>query len=975
MITSKLRFFSLSLIIPALLLGGTQSYEPVGQVSPTAVPFPWSNELQTSPDSPEAPEGEVGDNDVRSSYMGRDIQFDAFNPAIAYNSQNDEYLVVWHADDDDNFLADDENEIYAQRMRASDGSLVGERIAVSHTGTNGYNALDALNPAVAYNSTDNQYLVVWEADLSTGGMVNDEFEIYGQLLAADGSETGTNDFRISYMGGNGDANYDAIRPAVAYDSNKNQYLVVWQGDDNIAPLVNNENEIFGQLLTSAGVATGSLDFRISDMGPDGDTAYNAYNPAVVYNSTVYQYLVVWSGSNDTGGMVAGESEIFAQRLTDLGTSIGTNDFRISDMGGSGNTSFAAYAPDVAYNNYSGEYLIVWYGDDDTGELVNEEFEVYGQLLTSSGGGVGDNDFRISDMGPDGSIAYGAEYPAVTYNRDNNQYLVVWAGIDNIAPLEAGEQEIFSQRLTSGGADTGNNDARISYMGGSGNNPFWAYRPATAYAGEQNQYIVSWYGDHEYVPLIDDEFEIFASRLQNNGTIILSPYQTKRVSYMEPVGDPDYDAADPAVANDPGNSEGTLLIWSGDTNVLSMVEGESEIIGRSYVEFRISTMGTNGDTSRGAYEPAIACNTADHEYLAVWYGDDDTDNEYEIYGQLVTSYGSLIGVNFQISDMGPAGNVAYGAFSPDVVYNSVDNQYLVVWAGDDDSGSLVDNEYEIFGQLLDADGNAVGTNDFRISDMGDTGIAAYGASAPAVTYNPDLNQYLVVWQGDNNTGSLVDNEFEIYGQLLEANGSGAAGTTNDFRISDMGGVGNTYFNAYSPDAAYNGSLDQYLVVWTGDDNIAPLVDDEYEIFGNRLTSTGGGAGANDFRISYTGPSGDEDYDAYGPSVEFSASQNTYLVAWYGDDGPPLANDEYEIYSRFLSASGASLGVDQLRLSDMGPDGDYQYRASNPAILSLPPYFLVVWEGDDNIPPLVNEEFEIFYQGLDMLNRLYLPVVSK
>jgi hypothetical protein len=105
-----------------------------------------------------------------------------------------------------------------------------------------------------------------------------------------------------------------------------------------------------------------------------------------------------------------------------------------------------------------------------------------------------------------------------------------------------------------------------------------------------------------------------------------------------------------------------------------------------------------------------------------------------------------------------------------------------------------------------------------------------------------------------------------------------------------------------------------------------------------------------------------------------------VAWYGDS-PPLANDENEVYGRFLSATGVGLGVQHMRLSDMGPDGNYQYRAANPAIFispaayGFPTYYYVFWEGDDNIPPLVNEEFEIFYQALDAVSRLYLPLVGK
>jgi len=65
-------------------------------------------------------------------------------------------------------------------------------------------------------------------------------------VSATGAEIGANDFRLSDMGPDGDANYGAYYPAVACNSANNEYLVVWHGDDDTGALVNNENEIFGQ---------------------------------------------------------------------------------------------------------------------------------------------------------------------------------------------------------------------------------------------------------------------------------------------------------------------------------------------------------------------------------------------------------------------------------------------------------------------------------------------------------------------------------------------------------------------------------------------------------------------------------------------------------------------------------------------------------------------------------------------------------
>ncbi len=154
---------------------------------------------------------------------------------------------------------------------------------------------------------------------------------------------GGNDVCISDMGGIGDPEYDAMQPAIAYNSTNNEYLVVWAGDDNVGGLVQGEYEIFGQLLDAVtGAEIGANDFRISDMGGTGNPAFAAQIPAVAYNSTNNEYLVVWMADEmDVTGGGDDEFEIYAQRLAATGTEVGANDFRISDMGGPGDTNYAA----------------------------------------------------------------------------------------------------------------------------------------------------------------------------------------------------------------------------------------------------------------------------------------------------------------------------------------------------------------------------------------------------------------------------------------------------------------------------------------------------------------------------------------------------------------------------------------------------------------------------------------------------------
>src|SRR3989304_4536829 len=160
---------------------------------------------------------------------------------------------------------------------------------------------------------------------------------------------------------------------------------------------------------------------MSDLGPDGNTSFVAFVPAVAYNRVSNEYLVVWHGEDDTAPLVDEEVEIFGQRIDGAtGVQLGGNDFRISDMGPDGNTSFVAFDPAVAYNSTNNEYLVVWDGDDNTAPLVDGEFEIFGQrIAAATGAELGGNDFRISDMGPDGSTSFAAFNPAVAYGRANN----------------------------------------------------------------------------------------------------------------------------------------------------------------------------------------------------------------------------------------------------------------------------------------------------------------------------------------------------------------------------------------------------------------------------------------------------------------------------------------------------------------------------------------------------------------------------
>ena len=440
---------------------------------------------------------EIGANDFRISSMGTDgdDDADAYLPAVAYNSTNDEYLVVWQGSDDAG-----EMEIWAQRVDG-DGTILGAEFRVSTMGTAAGTSFTANAPDVAYNATSNEYLVVWRGDDDTApNNFDNDNEIFGQRInAATGAEIAPDDFRISQMGPNDAAadNYGADSPSVAWNSTNNQYLVVWQGSDQVGGLIEGESEIWGRLVSATGTIVSGSDIRISETTPDASFLRSAVNAAVAYDSTNNRYLVVWTSDDDL--VADNHTEVFGQLLTNTGADFGS-DFRISNMGLNTDV-YGANSPAVAFNPAAGEYLVVWDGDHTS--PGDNEFEIFGQLIAASGAELG-SDFQISEMGPVPSTALGAAAASVAYDPVSQQFLVVWTGADVVQ----GDAEVWGQRISSAGAAVGRSDYRISEVAGPA--PDYQAGNADVATGGTSQMLVLWRATSQTL-MIPTEQEVFGQR--------------------------------------------------------------------------------------------------------------------------------------------------------------------------------------------------------------------------------------------------------------------------------------------------------------------------------------------------------------------------------------------------------------------------------------------------------------------------------
>lgn len=348
---------------------------------------------------------------------------DDFNPpSVAYNSIADEFIVTWVDATDAN--------IFAKRVSAT-GVPLGADIQFG----SGY--LDTETVVPAFSPETNQYLVAWKTTV-TGNQ-----QVWGQRLAGpDASPTGGN-FQISTMTDRAD---DAID--LAYSATSQRFLVVWHGRS--APVAT-EFDIWGQLLNTAGAEV-SPEFRISDMGPDGDGSFSAEPPSVAWNSAQNEFLVAWPGDD----VLDGEREVYGQRLNADGAEIGENDFRVSHMGTDGDTNFAANRPSVAYNPNVNEFLLTWHGDDGTASSPNNHFEIFSQRVSGAGVLVGDRT-QLTDFQPDSTIDHGSTRPMGAYSPRACNWAVTWTSGDHNfgSPIDLStyETEVFQRNVLSTGCVT------------------------------------------------------------------------------------------------------------------------------------------------------------------------------------------------------------------------------------------------------------------------------------------------------------------------------------------------------------------------------------------------------------------------------------------------------------------------------------------------------------------------------------------
>jgi hypothetical protein len=318
----------------------------------------------------------LGD-EVRISTPSLPIDANRHNPAVAYNRNHKQYLVVWQNE------WPGSKDIYAQRVSES-GQLVGGWFSIT-TGQE-----DRVQPAVAYSATSDEFLVVWMKEVSP-----DIYEIWGRIIAWNGGYM-LPEFKIISW-----ADRSFLAPRVVWNSIHNEYFVVWNAFDTSGGLPGVPRDISGARITNQDggkvIDTDMLAFP-SDSGP--------HQVDVAYNVAMDEYLIVCVIIHTEA---SSGNDIYGRRVSWNGTPLAWIEIYKDDFDGGRRHQ---NHPVVATNEQD-KYMVAW-----EHEYSYNDHDVYAREYNANGTPAGSY-FTISSWTEDDTL------PAIAANGSSHEWVVVW----------------------------------------------------------------------------------------------------------------------------------------------------------------------------------------------------------------------------------------------------------------------------------------------------------------------------------------------------------------------------------------------------------------------------------------------------------------------------------------------------------------------------------------------------------------------
>ncbi len=372
---------------------------------------------------------------------------DEYKPQVAYNSNHDEYLVVWH-DHSPAFS----RSVLGKRIDASGNTIEQFTIAYDDTPPR-----DNASPDVAYDPERDQYLVVWNHDYSGDGS---DWDVWGQFIPWDGPGTGDTSFSIC------GATNKQWTPRVAYANTEDEFLVTWWTEGSgtthssvSAQRIDATDPAFPLMGTNFVVTSDPNEERV---GPD-----------IAYNRTRNEYLIVYQRMDDAGG------NIYGVRLSGTGSILGGGHFGIAAW------PDPETNPRVTASGTAAEWGVVW-----NSEVSGWMKDIYARRVSIDMWGAP----QLTAPVLVGHTPIDERYPDIAALSGGRTYLIAWEQQYSNA---SGPLGITGRTLNKDNVLGTGSDIHPVYVGEDVDSSF------PAIAGAAGKFFVAWQQERLATPVYQD----------------------------------------------------------------------------------------------------------------------------------------------------------------------------------------------------------------------------------------------------------------------------------------------------------------------------------------------------------------------------------------------------------------------------------------------------------------------------------------
>jgi hypothetical protein len=355
-------------------------------------------------------------------------------PSVAYNSIENEFLIMWHSTGIREEGGENMYSLHAQRI-SSDGKLLGE----SFSPLKSAGPERRLLPRAAYNPFLNEYMVSFAM-----GQEETDWDPFITILDGKGN-TVVDSYPVS------EQPTKSAHPNIVFNSVRRQYFMVYNDSRTGSP------DVFGIILDEDGTVL-KEDILINTSAGD------QMNPAVCYNPIDDTYLVNWEDFRNVANWME-DGDIYGALLDGQGNIIVNDipmvdDHEVDDEGDQ-------RVQEIAYNSDRNEFLTMWW--DSSPSL--DGGGIKGRIIDPEGTALG-SDFVVVD-------APGSQtFPHAEYIESKKMYFMIWddtRNTDNSSEGSDATRDVYAGWLNPDGTLAGD-DVPITAAEGTQRYSEFAYNP-------------------------------------------------------------------------------------------------------------------------------------------------------------------------------------------------------------------------------------------------------------------------------------------------------------------------------------------------------------------------------------------------------------------------------------------------------------------------------------------------------------------